>query len=152
MACVSTDLDCALSYALQRLGTPNLILKPEQRSVIESICNGKDTFVWLPTGFGKLICYQTLPFIFDKMQRCSCCSAWTDTKGRQTLRYVRTDLLSWGRTRAHLVSVDHLCPQDVTAKYFTIWKYVYCIVLLLLYLSALHGASYRMNEWKWMRT
>ena len=47
-----TDLDCALSYALQRLGTPNPILKPEQRSVIESICNGKDTFVWLPTGFG----------------------------------------------------------------------------------------------------
>jgi len=49
MACVSTDLNCALSYALQRLGTPNLILKSEQRSVIESICNGKDTFVWLPT-------------------------------------------------------------------------------------------------------
>jgi len=49
MACVSTDLDCALSYALQRIGTPNLILKPEQRSVIESICNGKDTFVWLST-------------------------------------------------------------------------------------------------------
>ena len=48
----STNLDCALSYALQRLGTPNLMLKPEQRSVIESICNGKDTFVWLPTGFG----------------------------------------------------------------------------------------------------
>ena len=37
MACVSTDLD-ALFYALQRLGTPNMILKPEQRSVIESIC------------------------------------------------------------------------------------------------------------------
>ena len=48
MACISTDLD-ALSYALQRLGIPNMILKPEQRSVIESICNGKDTFVWLPT-------------------------------------------------------------------------------------------------------
>ena len=69
MACVSTDLDCARSYALQRLGTPNLILKPEQQSVIESICNGKDTFVWLPTGFGKSICYQTLPFVFDKMSR-----------------------------------------------------------------------------------
>ena len=69
MACVSTDLDCALSYALQRLGTPNLILKPEQRSVIESICNGKDTFMWLPTRFGKSICYQTLPFVFDKMSR-----------------------------------------------------------------------------------
>ena len=91
-------IDCALSYALQRIGTPKLILKPEQRSVIESICNGKDTFVGLPTGFGKLICYQTLPFVFDKMQRCSCCSERTDTKGRQKLRYVRTDLLSWGRT------------------------------------------------------
>jgi len=69
MACVSTDLDCALSYALQRLDTPNLIVKPEQRSVIESICNGKDTFVWLPTGCGKSICYQTLRFVFDKMSR-----------------------------------------------------------------------------------
>jgi len=49
---VSTDLDCALSYALQRLGTPNLILKVEKRSVIGSICNGKESFVWLPTGFG----------------------------------------------------------------------------------------------------
>jgi len=99
MARVSTDLDCALSYAPQRLGTPNLILKPEQQSVIESICNGKDTFVWLPTGFG-------LPV--DLLSRrhfcCSpallnnatlfCCLARTDTKSRQTLRYVRTDPVS----------------------------------------------------------
>jgi len=69
MACVSTDFNCALSYALQRLGTPNLMLKPEQRSVIESICNGKDTFMWLPTGFGKSVCYQTLPLVFDKMSK-----------------------------------------------------------------------------------
>ena len=27
------------------------------------------TLVWLPTGFGKSICYQTLPFVFDKMSR-----------------------------------------------------------------------------------
>ena len=25
--------------------------------------------MWLPTGFGKSICYQTLPFVFDKMSR-----------------------------------------------------------------------------------
>jgi len=25
--------------------------------------------VWLPTGFGKSICYQTLQFVFDKMSR-----------------------------------------------------------------------------------
>ena len=64
--------------APQLLGTPNLILKPEQRSVIQSICNGKDTFVWLPTGFGlpvdllsglptfvaALICCATLFLLF----------------------------------------------------------------------------------------
>ena len=27
-------------------------------------------FVWLPTGFGKLICYTTLPFVFDHRLGC----------------------------------------------------------------------------------
>ena len=41
-------------------------LKPEQEACIKCIFDGKDVFVWLPTEFGKSICYEVLPFIFDK--------------------------------------------------------------------------------------
>ena len=41
-------------------------LKPEQKECIKCIFDGKDVLVWLPTGFGKSICYEVLPFMFDK--------------------------------------------------------------------------------------
>ena len=50
--------------------------------MIESICNGKDTFVWLPTGFGKSICYQTLPFVFDKNNVEEVCCWWQCSSSR----------------------------------------------------------------------
>ena len=52
-------------YALQQSGSPELKLKPERWSAIESVYGGRDVFVSLPTGFGKSICYQMLPFVFD---------------------------------------------------------------------------------------
>ena len=38
-------------------------MKTEQREAIASIIDGKDTFVCLPTGFGKSKCYIMPPLI-----------------------------------------------------------------------------------------
>jgi len=56
----------------------SLKLKPEQLQAIHHLYDGKDGFLWLPTGFGKLVCYETLPgFVFDHKERSSssCSSA-----------------------------------------------------------------------------
>ena len=41
------------------------MLKAEQLDVINVSTMVKDVFLWLPTGFGKSICYETLPFVFN---------------------------------------------------------------------------------------
>ena len=46
----------------------DIIPKSEQCSAMEAIYNHQDVFVWLPTGYGKTLCYQVLPFIMDYKQ------------------------------------------------------------------------------------
>ena len=65
MASSSDTFSSALSYAIERLGMPNLTLKEEQQKSLEAVYQGNSEFVWLPTGFGKSICYQTLPFVIE---------------------------------------------------------------------------------------
>jgi len=45
-----------------------LSLKDQQVEAVELLSEGKDVFVWFPTGYGKSICYQLLPFVFDVKQ------------------------------------------------------------------------------------
>ena len=66
MACASSkDFASCVSYALSCLKKEDLVLKPEQSAALEFVFKGKDVFIWFPTGFGKSICYQALPFMFD---------------------------------------------------------------------------------------
>ena len=64
------DMDRSISLALERVGCPSVTLKKEQRACIKSVYEGKDVFLWLPTGFGKSLCYEVLPFVLgDKLNR-----------------------------------------------------------------------------------
>ena len=52
----------ALKFALCCIGKGDFTLKAEQLDAIKCIYDGKDVFLWLPTGFGKLrdsaVCFQ----------------------------------------------------------------------------------------------
>ena len=42
---------------------PSISLKAMQCYSLEAVYGSHDVFVWLPTGYGKSLCYQALPFI-----------------------------------------------------------------------------------------
>ena len=65
MASSSFDFDRALAYALSFVKQEGLCLKDQQVEAVKRLSEGKDAFVWFPTGYGKSICYQLLPFVFD---------------------------------------------------------------------------------------
>jgi len=60
-----STLNEAVSFALRAIGKEGLKVKPEQLQAIRHVYDGKDVFLWLSTGFGKLVCYKMLPFVFD---------------------------------------------------------------------------------------
>ena len=39
--------------------------KPIKVEAVTHLSEGKNVFVWFPTGYGNSICYQLLPFVFD---------------------------------------------------------------------------------------
>ena len=55
----------AVQYAPKKLEMESVTPKEEQLQSIFSVYGGKSVFVWLPTGFGKSMCYQALPFVMD---------------------------------------------------------------------------------------
>ena len=56
-------VDKALSYAASKIGVPSL--NDHQKKAVKAIVNKCDVFVCLPTGFGKSLCFQSVPFVMD---------------------------------------------------------------------------------------
>ena len=54
--------DECLTYVMKRIGKDGLGVKDEQKQAIQDVYEGKDVFVWLPTGYGKSVCYECLLF------------------------------------------------------------------------------------------
>ena len=55
-----------VEFALRRCGLRHsLTLKPEQLKSVEVVLAGSHVIAVLPTGFGKSLIYQLLPFAFD---------------------------------------------------------------------------------------
>ncbi len=61
----AADFEGALKYALKMLRKEDLLLKSEQLMAIQSMYRREDMFLLLPTGYGKSICFECLPFLFD---------------------------------------------------------------------------------------
>ena len=59
------NFDGAVQHAKACIGRDDLVLKSKQLEALKALYQGKDCFVWLPTGYGKSLCYQLLPFLFD---------------------------------------------------------------------------------------
>ena len=55
----------ALSYGLQRVGKPEVQMKDHQSKAVRYVYDKHDVFIWLPTGYGKSLCYEVLPYVFD---------------------------------------------------------------------------------------
>ena len=68
------ELEDAISTAAVEMSIKEL--KDKQRQAILTFVRGQDTFVSLPTGYGKSLIYALLPPVFDKVKGVTC---WLDS-------------------------------------------------------------------------
>lgn len=69
---VSNDFEEALRESLIALKLGDLVLKKEQKAALYAVTSGKqDCFSILPTGFGKSLIFQLVPFLVDRLEKVS---------------------------------------------------------------------------------
>ena len=59
------NVDKAIEEVSKDIG---LVFKDKQYDSIKSFCQGHDSFVSLPTGYGKSLIFAVLPLVMDKMK------------------------------------------------------------------------------------
>ena len=59
------DFSAAIEEVTRLMGFNSL--KPKQTESLRTFVSGKDTFVTLPTGYGKSVIFAVLPLLFDKL-------------------------------------------------------------------------------------
>lgn len=60
-------VEAVITACVKRLGYQEI--KEEQKeAIVKFLFEGKDVFVCLPTGFGKSLCYYSIPVIYDMLQ------------------------------------------------------------------------------------
>ena len=64
MAESRAEFQIAASKAFRELGITTI--KPERLQVVAGILQ-RDVFAVLPTGFGKSLCFQSLPLLYDQL-------------------------------------------------------------------------------------
>ena len=60
------DASLAIEEAMKEIGLTEL--KEKQREAVSIFLQGRDTFVSLPTGYGKSLIYALLPLVYDRIK------------------------------------------------------------------------------------
>ena len=64
-SCLQSMMEPEITKVFKQLGCPSV--KPEQLKIVVGVLSQRDVFAVLPTGFGKSLCFQCLPFLFDRL-------------------------------------------------------------------------------------
>ena len=65
MATYDDEFSGSVFFALSSMNQNHVVLRQKQLEVLQSGYRGHDVFAWFLTGYGKSLCYQLLPYMFN---------------------------------------------------------------------------------------